>query len=357
MASPSVIYSDNDVFGIQRVRKINGLECYEITPPSSETTFHIFVEPSTIYIGIKHANVMHICNIQQSNIFSQELQDFISTNTASISVYLVTGDYNTHNSINDEAVKSKIPFVLIDQTIPDKTPVPLELANIQIDKLNRQLEKNNPSKRLVLNYITMYPDNSTVPLLNSYSYNMQLNTYVRPQLMLCLFEGETECVSSLLFRYYLDYIPPTVYIDFTTKQGYERRNYNKLLISVAIIVSEFLFSTEYLPLIICHAVNPVSSITMIRHFNALLVRQPSTHDSQLEVYDELDKERLIKIVETKHRQNSVSETILDLTVENVANAQRVFNVTVQGMNGGRRYKKTTRRMNKKRKYRKTKRVV
>lgn len=357
MASPSVIYSGNDVFGIERVRKINGLECYKITPPSSETTFHIFVEPSTTYIGIKHANVMHICNIRQSNVFSQELQEFIITNTASIGVYVVNGDYNTHNSINHEAVKFKIPFVLIDQTIPDKTPVPLELANIHIDKLNRELQKHNPSKRLVLNYITMYPDNSTVPLLDSYSYNMQLNTYVRPQLILCLFEGETECVSSILFRYYLDYLSPTVYIDFTTKQGYERRNYNKLLISVAIIVSEFLFSTEDLPLIICHAVNPVSSITMIKHFNALLVNKQSTHDSQLEVYDELDKEALITMIETKHRQNSVSETILDLTVENVANAQRVFNVTVQAMKGGRRYKKTTRRMNKKRKYRKTKRVV
>jgi hypothetical protein len=187
--------------------------------------------------------------------------------------------------------------------------IDLTNAQLQLQMLNNLLQRKCKLE-LKLDYFFNLPGK-----ISRYGDNI---TY----LLLCLY-NESECISSLE----LIIKNTTITINSKTNQHYEGRKYNKLLRSVAIIISRHLSSK--LTQMESYAINPTSAWLMIKYLNSRIGEINESFYAFLKVDDPdvIAEDRTKKIIFDFYKTVKDAELLLivDLNDFNVENAEMVFN--------------------------------
>ena len=117
----------------------------------------------------------------------------------------------------------------------------------------------------------------------------------------------------------------TLYFDSFTVETHQKRNMNKLLRAIAILLAPHL--SKNIKYIASPAVNPVSAYTMMKHFNAIpedkyvkYIEQKSKRRWMKKKVDYMDLKRITKFMEKK----PYFYTYIDLfDLNNVKNAENI----------------------------------
>jgi hypothetical protein len=151
-----------------------------------------------------------------------------------------------------------------------------------------------------------------------------------PSLTLCLY-SESECISSLELIINND----SLTINSKTDKNHEGKKYNKLLRSVAIIISKYL--SDKILRIESDAINPISAWLMISEFNAII----NNNDDNILFYKFLEtqkikidfsnKETLKSTITEFYEKNPLSSICSSVNLDqvNIENAQNVFNRVIE----------------------------
>ncbi len=195
----------------------------------------------------------------------------------------------------------------------------LTVAKDIIRALNAELQPTCPWFNLHIDYLTSFPMGSTVSMYSLFS----LNSFMRPPLLLCLMH-RNECVSSIEMVVRND----SVEIFSNTDARYERRGFNTLLRAVAIIISKGL--SESAEQVISNAVNIISALLMIKHFNAV------SREGDISKFT-ISPEKLDTVITDYFHQHDDGwlTTMVELNEDNIANARSIFHDIVDRVNGRR----------------------
>lgn len=316
MCNMEIVYSSTELLKIRKTTTVNGNDCYELLTHEHDPVKYVFTPRSTVFIAVKHAGNIHIFNLKKDGVFpdefkrhidaiaSPQLEPFFNENT---SVHEV---FDLHKVINDNTHR----FAVINKGYRCTEMMDLTDAKTKIDELNAVLKAVCPAFYLNIDYITAFPENSDASLY----FDIYVNSYFCPKIMLCLFTGikKQKCVSSITFNRASD---DEMSINSRTDSLYEGRKFNILLRAVAIIVARRIMHTTQM--VTSNAENVLSAYIMIKWFNAVSVSNQTVPPDQL--YDTLAR---------YFTTNARLETHVDLNEVNTANATRVFYETIKRMN-------------------------
>jgi hypothetical protein len=311
-----IVYSSTELLKIRKTTTVNGNDCYELLTHENDPVKYVFTPRSTVFIAVKHAGNIHIFNLKRDGVFpaeftqyidaikSPQLEPFFNEKTS------VHDVFDLHKAINDNPHK----FAVIHAGYRCTEMMDLTNAKTKIDELNAVLKAVCPAFYLNLDYITAFPENSDASLY----FDIYVNSYFCPKIMLCLFTGikKQKCVSSITFNRASD---DEMSINSRTDSLYEGRKFNILLRAVAIIVARHIMHTTQI--VTSNAENVISAFIMIKWFNAVSNRVAILPSDQL--YDTLA---------SYFTTNARLETHVDLNEVNTANATRVFHETIPRMN-------------------------
>ena len=333
----------SSLLNIHPLTTVNGNICYEIETKDCPVRY-VFALQSTTFIAMKHDDVIHIFNLKQSGVFTDEFKEYIEQIRGKIYEFffnpmLTIGEHlELWHEINDNSHN----FAIIRQNTSSSHRcepfIDLSNAKIIVRQLNAALQPICPNFHLNIDYITSFPANSTASLY----HEVRLNTYFQPPLALCLFTGNN-CVSSIA----INVTESEMTIDSKTNELYLKRNFNTLLRAVAIIVSTSI--NERAERLVSSAANVISALVMIKRFNAVL------RNGDISKFT-ISPEKLDKVINDYFAHHGNMETYVELNEVNIKNATAVFHETIPRMNcepleeasakGGRR-KKYTRKVVKK----------
>jgi|LauGreDrversion2_6_1035139.scaffolds.fasta_scaffold02283_1 hypothetical protein len=340
-----IVYSSTESIGMRKTTTINGNDCYEMPPMEHECPVRYVLTPrSTMYMALKYNNAIHIVNLKNDGIFPDEFKQHIATIKGKLDAFVdpktTLSDYRKlWRDVNDNSYNFAIVYKSPIYRDRCATSIPLTNAKKHVAHLNEIMQPHCPGFHLMIDYITSFPENSTVALYD----DLDTNVYLQPSIVLCLFTGN-HCVSSITMNIDADELS----IDSKSDDQYEGRKFNKLLRAVAIIISKSI--SESVRVVESFAINWISAFLMIKYFNAVPVKQG--------VNITKDTENLREVIKT-YFDNNVSMAIrVELNEANIANATAVFHETIQIMDcgplsGG---LKRTRKSNKQRKIRRTRKT-
>ena len=336
----------SSLLNIHPLTTVNGNICYEIETKDCPFRY-VFALQSTTFITMKHDDVIHIFNLKQSGVFTDEFKEYIEQIRGKIYEFffnpmLTIGEHlELWHEINDNSHN----FAIIRQNTSSSHRcepfIDLSNAKIIVRQLNAALQPTCPNFHLNIDYITSFPRDSNVSLYS----DIPLNSYFQPPLALCLFTGNN-CVSSIT----ISFSHPTIMtIDSNTNELFMKRNFNTLLRAVAIIISTHL--NARVESINSNATNVISALSMIKHFNAVSETYRGVISNANKV---VSPDALETTIRQSFKREGVMETSVKLNSENIANATAVFHKTIPNMNceplkGGR---KNSRKSLKKSKLRK-----
>ena len=184
--------------------------------------------------------------------------------------------------------------------------VNLDKANAILSSLNAKLECVNYQIRL--NYVFEMKPNTEIIYYSESDYD-SMNIH---NLLLCLFDTNAKCVSSLTIKY--NAIRKYLTIYSMTNQKYEGMKINKLLRSVIIIIAKSLYpDIDY---VYSSAMHPASAYLMINYFNA----QPVDYRNYNPIVIDKGKD---KIKEYFENFESLDTRVL-INEENIQKADNVF---------------------------------
>lgn len=242
---------------------------------------------------------------------------------------------NLLNNIFDEIFKSYFNFikendmVLLSTKMKNLTIAEKRETMLLLDKLRRidrfkfyrygfsctnMIQLNNAKENL--DYLSNQLKCKEYKFSIDYVFNLKNDTeinafkYFGNSLILCVFTKDV-CVSSLIIQY--DSNNNEIMIDSKTKREYEGKKLNKLLRAVSILISKSLYPNAiYLT---SSATNPISTYLMTHYFNAVAYNGNE---------ERIDLNNLNEIKEFFKNEDGV-ETRVELTTENIQNAEDVFN--------------------------------
>ena len=339
-----IVFSSVALLNIQVLTTVNGSICYGILTNESEEcpVKYVFTSESTTFIAMKHDGVIHIFNLKRDGVFPDEFKGYIEQIRGKLHTFFKNGglDNGVTMLINDELNRRDNPhnFAIIRQVSSShrcKPFIDLTHAKRIVAQLNAALQNTCPGFHLHIDYIISFPPGSEVSLYSEFLRN----SYFQPQIVLCLFTGNN-CVSSIT----INVDDHEVSIDSKTNKLYERRKFNTLLRSVAIIISKSL--NERVERLVSNALNPISATLMIKYFNAV-----SRDEEGLISKFTVAPENLDKTI-SDYFETGGMKTTVELNTENIANATDIFHETIKSdrfnckpLKGGR--KKYTRKVIKK----------
>jgi hypothetical protein len=283
---------------------------------------HILTLKSTRFIALYHDGVIHIFNLKDDNVFPDDFKKYIESIRVKLSDYYVTrGDrqLKSKREIIDD-IDNKYEFVpIVSDYCREMEELDLKPAKEKIKELNGLLQETCPDFYLRTGYLTSFPENSIIYLLDS--LDRDLNSFFTfPSIVLCLFTGNT-CVSSISMH--LNEELGVVYINSNTNVLYQRRQFNKLLRAVAIIISKAI--NPAIHTLTSVASNPTSASIMINSFNATCIYGSKSTRSQ----DEIDE-----VIKRSYNL----QTHVELNDANIENAKRVFMEIIKTENKDKRIK-------------------
>lgn len=310
----AIVFSSVTLLNINPVTTVNGNICYEIRTDDCPVRY-VFT-PET-FIATKHHDVIHIFNLKHDGVFPEDFKRYIEQIRAQLNEFFfkplsIGESLRLWRKIN----KNSHNFAIIRQSSECKPFIDLSNAKMIVGQLNAALQQPCPGFHLHLDYISSFPPDSVVSLYSE----ITPNSYFEPQIVLCLFTDDNNCVSSVT----INVTRSEITIDSKTNDQYEGRKFNTLLRAVAIIVSKSL--NERAERLVSIAVNAISALLMIKYFNAVL--RNGTISSKTVPHENLEQ-----VVKDYIRQHALMETCVELNEENIANATDVFHKTIEKICG------------------------
>jgi hypothetical protein len=350
MDSESVVFNpDPEEINIHYLTRVNNQIIYQVN--THDCIRYISIDDHIEHTGFVYKDKMHIFRLVGGEIPDEIKRYFFHINEEKINI--LTRKVRSSNvfAIFDilDSLK-KIPnFVFIEEyklkciDFKDLTQV-----KARIEELNAALHQTCPGFSLNIDYIYRLSDPSIVSIFS-------LPIIDPNTLLLCLFNGN-KCVSSLE----LD-INPTIHnniyisISSKTKRLYEKRNYNKLLRAIIIIIAKSIDpAIQYIQ---SSAINPVSAYLMLHSFNAVYknfvtetkLNRDSTYEEIKAEMELLADYALITNVELNDENNAIARGVFESIIENI-NCEPVME-SHAGIAKGKRtkVKRTRRRRGSKRK--------
>jgi len=317
----SAIFSLNNLLNIRKITHVNGHNIYQIAKDNCLA----YISPKTDYICLIDGNAFRIFNLVEDGVFPENFRrqfefidrDMIKALKADIdnelnpkSHELVMKFYKITWAI-DSKLRKYIKYIRLGELTCPKL-MDLSSAKHVIDELNAELNKTCGFK-LSIDYGFDFKDQSTISTL--------YKTRVDDKLFLCLFD-KNHCVSSLAL--YLDG-ENKLNIDCSTAEHYQKRQFIKLLVSVAIMIAQHL--DETIQFIFADAVSPISAYTLLKNFNAVI---DTSNPNYIHEYVIDDKSSFQEITRAMISNDSIHLNV-ELNDENVENAETVFDKTIESI--------------------------
>ena len=312
----SVFFSSNSLLNIQYLTRVNNKNIYQID--MGDCLRYISPDNSPVYIGIIYNDILHIFNLIEDGVFSDDFKSLFK-NINETNIKHLSGKLRTSDSI-----RITTQFLQFFNSIHDFSYIPkfpchklinLDIAKAVVNDLNVELNKTCPNFKINIDYVFNLKEPSFV------------TTYSPPMvdtLLLCLF-NDNNCVASLTVKFhFMD--ARKIDIDSRTELRYEGRKFNKLLRSVLIIISKAL--DERKQFISSEAINPISALLMIKSLNAI----SKNYAGEIILDKSSTFEDIKSAIEVAPNKSVIS--IVELNDENIQNAQEVFNRTIQEINCG-----------------------
>lgn len=259
-------------------------------------TKYFSIDENINCIGILINNDFHVVSlINQIDSINKNDFDFLNEN----SIKILAGNSLGKKQIIRKKLNSISNFKFVKNICINE--IDLTSAKKKINELNSLL--NCMDYKISLDYAFNLNNNTEI---NAY-YNINNGE----ELYLCVYHKNSICISSLTISYSNE--KNEITIDSRTKIGHEGMNLNKLLRSIIILLSKYIFPDA--KTIVSSAVNAISTYIMIKYFNADIVNV----DETLPLYPNYDE------IENYIKYKDGIETVVKLTDENIKNAEKVFN--------------------------------
>lgn len=247
---------------------------------------------TTDYIGVIINDDFYVINLINDFFDEKFKKEFKFLDNVDIS-------FNSNNQIKQPIIKKLNNIENFDyMTLPCLDIKELNETN---EKLKRMTETLCPEYSFTINYIFQTSTNTEISI---YGYNFPWT------LLLCVFHNN-KCISSLAIKE----IDNLIWFDSKTNESYQRKNLNKILRAVIIIIAKDLYPD--VEGVCSYAINYVSCIIM-KKFNA---RFFNIEYEELEDFsDTEDLKRYLRI-------NKAINCVVELTEENINNAKEILDNT------------------------------
>jgi len=190
---------------------------------------------------------------------------------------------------------------------PDVCEIDITNAKRVVQRLNNIIQYNCDDLRLIFNYQHMI--NKEIDQFTPFNH-ASINYEYHFGMLLCLLH-EDMCVSTIeLIKDDED-----LYINSKTMEGFESKHYNKFLISVAIIIAPSLGCIRVKAV----ADNPRSAWILYKYYKADILNA----DLSLEGTNKAVQKKLNEYIDGESGDNLIHLKV-ELTVENIVNAERMF---------------------------------
>ena len=186
----------------------------------------------------------------------------------------------------------------------------LEKAKQNLDVFNHNLHEKCNKYTMELDYVYKTEENSKIETLGGKPKAIDL--------LLCLFNKQKHCVSSLTIE--IDTYDKILTIDSATADEYQNKKLNTILRSVIILLTKDL--SNDIKYVVSRATNPVSVYTMVNKFNAIQFM-----DEEQLIIDTSSIDVIQKYME--HENLTAFESRIELYDTNIKNAFTIFDETIQ----------------------------
>ena len=308
----SVQFNPNDDFTTRIITHINNRPIYQINV--DDCPRYISPLPNIEYIGTIFNGKFHIFKLRDGEIPAEFQERFAHIDETAITV--LSGKQSSDESQEIIVLLNRIPKFKFITNYNFKC---IDLKNLTaakgiVDILNADLHRTCPDFRINVDYVFALDDPS---LVTAYTLPPKPTT-----ILICLFK-ENNCVSSLELEKD-SIVSNQIEISSLTLKSYERRQFNKLLRAVIILIAKAIEpTTEKVGSI---AINPISAFIMLNFFNA----EYTNRENKIS----LDKNSTFDDVKLAMTSVSSIWTSIILNDENIQNAMRVFNETIDKVNCG-----------------------
>ena len=256
---------------------------------------------TTKYIGIFLENSFYVINLEYGDFSEKFKINFYVLNDEEPSIF---GSSDITNYLKKKEILKTLNRIKDFEYLNISCIAPKDLTRIN-EKL-KVMERNLcPGYTLSLQY----------PFEIQEGYEVSSFGYIFPSwtLLLCIY-NENNCVSSLSIKE----VENLIWIDSKTNEMYQGRKMNKILRAVLIIIANDLYPQAEG---VCSvAVNYISCLAM-KKFNAFFA------DENNEYIDELNEEVEEEEIKKYLRENKTITCVVELSEENIVNAQNIFDST------------------------------
>ena len=288
---------------------------YQYTEEGCKKYFKVQVDIN--YIGYVDGDNFNVINLSDSEEFDDDYKQHFAFIDENIIKKLVTSPFREKLQIKRQL--REIPNFKYINFRDCHDLLDLTNAKYKINELNKSimLKQGCEDYKLELNYVFQMETDTEIS-----AFSLEPTT-----LLLCIYRGEKNCVSSLV----LDYKEGEIEISSKTRDNYLKMKLNKLLRSVIIILSKIIFGEDATS-VTSLAINPISAYTMIKHFNAEIIES----DEDIKHFNaeiiESDEDSGVSNVTPENIKKAILEKkevsvllSVKLTQENIKKATDVFN--------------------------------
>lgn len=307
----SMQFNPNNDFTARIITHINNRPVYQINV--DDCPRYISLLPHIEYIGTIFNGKFHIFKLRDGEIPAEFQERFAHIDETAITV--LSGKQSSDESLQIINLLNRIPNFKFISNYSFRC---IDLKNLAeakgiVDILNADLHRTCPDFRINVDYVFALDD----PSLVTASLPLNPNT-----MLLCLFK-ENNCVSSLELEKD-SIVSNQIEISSHTLKSYERRQFNKLLRAVIILIAKAIEPTT--EKVGSMAINPISAFMMLHFFNAEYMNR--------EKKISLDKNSTFADIDSAMTKVNSIWTSIILNDENIQNALRVFNETIEKINCG-----------------------
>jgi len=308
----SMQFNPKNDFTTRIMTHINNRPVYQINV--DECPRYISLLPHIEYIGTIFNGKFHIFKLKDGEIPADFQARFALIDERAITI--LSGKQSSDESLQIINLLNRIPNFKFISNYYFRC---IELQNLAdakgiVDILNADLHRTCPDFRINVDYVFALDDPSLVTAL---TLPPNPNT-----ILICLFK-ENNCVSSLELEKD-SIVRNQIEISSQTLKSYERRQFNKLLRAVIILIAKAIDPTT--EKVGSMAINPISAFIMLHFFNAEFMN-PEKKIS-------LDKNSTFDDIDSAMMKVDSIKTSIILNDENIQNALRVFNETIEKINCG-----------------------
>lgn len=267
---------------------------YETKNPEYITFLNIPVQTEEVTRNYNNIAViaykkLYVVHLKGRN--TPELKDKVRINPSYLEK-IKSGSDDVYQHIHEEITEpNEMYLVGIDTKTYFEQPEfhPLDTTQEIIASLNEQIMETCPDYKIILDYVY----NARYKDVKFYDKRTHVMNFI-----LCLMDKtDNSCISSITFYLKNLETDDTLYFDSFTVETHQKRNMNKLLRGIAILIAPHL--SKNIQYIASPAVNPVSAYTMMKHFNAI------------------PEKKYVEYIENKYKKRWIKKSIDYMDLKNI----------------------------------------